>query len=134
VRIFLLNFSDIDVRIGAGQKIGQLILEKISCPDIKVVKNLPETERGSNGFGSTDWQRSCTIPEPRRASPSHDEPEDFVTEFQFDLDHWMGNLEPESSAELLNDLYSLIQSRVDCLYETGVGIKKPTKRLVRILF
>ncbi len=40
--------------ISYGQAIAQLILEKIETPEIELVTDLSETERGSGGFGSTN--------------------------------------------------------------------------------
>ena len=37
----------------AGDRVAQLILERHSTPDIQKVPELPSTERGSQGFGST---------------------------------------------------------------------------------
>lgn len=36
-----------------GDKIAQLILERIKTPDVQLVNSLENTERGSGGFGST---------------------------------------------------------------------------------
>lgn len=36
-----------------GDRVAQLILERIAYPDIKEVNELPSTERGTDGFGST---------------------------------------------------------------------------------
>jgi dUTP pyrophosphatase len=38
----------------AGDRIAQLIFEKIATPDIIVVDDLSATERGDGGFGSSD--------------------------------------------------------------------------------
>jgi hypothetical protein len=44
-----------------GDKIAQLIMEKINRPIIGVVTEHTETKRGSGGFGSTDVPK---IPSP----------------------------------------------------------------------
>ena len=36
-----------------GDRIAQLILEKIATPQVKETADLPSTARGSQGFGST---------------------------------------------------------------------------------
>ena len=36
-----------------GDRIAQIVFEKLKTPAIKEVKNLEGTERGSEGFGST---------------------------------------------------------------------------------
>jgi dUTP pyrophosphatase len=53
VKVILFNFSDIDFEIKEGDRIAQLILEKIYTPEIEVVPVLEETVRGDGGFGST---------------------------------------------------------------------------------
>ena len=47
------NHSDVEFKINKGDKVGQLILENIAIPTIVEVKELPKTDRGDNGFGST---------------------------------------------------------------------------------
>ena len=53
IRAVLFNHSWKFVRIRKGQKITQLVVTKIITPNLEVVDSLEETERGSNGFGST---------------------------------------------------------------------------------
>lgn len=54
VGVVLFNFSqDEDFEVKTGDRIAQLILEKISTPPIEVVASLDETVRGEGGFGST---------------------------------------------------------------------------------
>lgn len=56
LKVILLNTGDEDVVIEHGERIAQLIIEKIAIPDIIVVGNeddLSLTGRGENGFGST---------------------------------------------------------------------------------
>jgi len=53
VGVVLFNFSDVDFNVRVGERIAQLILEKIECPEVVEVDNLNSTIRGSGGFGST---------------------------------------------------------------------------------
>lgn len=53
LRVLLFNLTDDDVKIEAGDRIAQLVLERISTPDVVVVESLDSTERGAGGFGST---------------------------------------------------------------------------------
>jgi len=53
VKIMLHNLSNDTYEIKKNDRIAQLILEKIETPDITLVDNLDNTERGSCGFGST---------------------------------------------------------------------------------
>ena len=43
-----------DYSIKAGERIAQLVLVNTYGVDFKVVDSLPETDRSSGGFGSTD--------------------------------------------------------------------------------
>ena len=54
VFVLLFNHSDKDLEVKKGDRVAQLILEKIATPEIEQVNSLDETARGSQGFGSTD--------------------------------------------------------------------------------
>jgi hypothetical protein len=49
----LFNHADTAFEIKKGDRIAQLILEKIVTPPVLEVESLEETERGSGGYGST---------------------------------------------------------------------------------
>lgn len=53
VGVILFNFSDVDFEVKAGDRIAQLILERIVTPDVVEVEDLDSTVRGAGGFGST---------------------------------------------------------------------------------
>lgn len=53
VTVILLNTDKTPFEVKKGDRIAQLILHKISTPDVLVVDELSQTERGSGGFGST---------------------------------------------------------------------------------
>ncbi|CCM03368.1 uncharacterized protein FIBRA_05498 [Fibroporia radiculosa] len=53
VFVLLFNLSDKDFQIEEGDRIAQLILERIVTPEIIEVTDLDETLRGVGGFGST---------------------------------------------------------------------------------
>ena len=50
----LYNTGDEPIRLAAGSKICQLILEQIITPEPAWATDLDETARGAGGFGSTD--------------------------------------------------------------------------------
>ena len=52
--MLLFNHSDEDFRVKQGDRVAQLILEKIATPMIEQVEDLDKTTRGNQGFGSTD--------------------------------------------------------------------------------
>ena len=53
VGVVLFNHSNEDFEIKRGDRIAQLIIEKISTPEVVEVEDLDSTERGEGGFGST---------------------------------------------------------------------------------
>nr|ALS05253.1 deoxyuridine 5 -triphosphate mitochondrial isoform X2 [Tortanus forcipatus] len=53
VGVVMFNHSKDDFTIRAGDRIAQLVCEKIEYPDIEVMDTLDETVRGEGGFGST---------------------------------------------------------------------------------
>lgn len=53
IGVVLFNLSDVDFNVTRGDRIAQLLLEKIITPEVVEVEELIETERGDGGFGST---------------------------------------------------------------------------------
>ncbi|CAA0813331.1 Deoxyuridine 5-triphosphate nucleotidohydrolase [Striga hermonthica] len=53
VGVVLFNHSDVDFEVKPGDRIAQLIIQKIETPEVSEVDDLDSTERGSAGFGST---------------------------------------------------------------------------------
>uniref|UniRef100_A0A8C4RAM9 Deoxyuridine 5'-triphosphate nucleotidohydrolase n=1 Tax=Eptatretus burgeri TaxID=7764 RepID=A0A8C4RAM9_EPTBU len=53
VNIVLFNFSKKSYSVKKGERIAQLICEKICYPKLQECVSLDNTERGSGGFGST---------------------------------------------------------------------------------
>lgn len=53
VKVILFNLSDTDFAVKEGDRIAQLIIERIYTPDVVVVEKLEESVRGAGGFGST---------------------------------------------------------------------------------
>ena len=53
IGVVLFNHSAVDFPVQVGDKIAQLILEKIKTPTVQKAIVLSATDRGSGGFGST---------------------------------------------------------------------------------
>lgn len=53
VGIGLVNHGQNPVEITNGMRVAQLVISPVLQPEVKVVENLDETERGEGGFGST---------------------------------------------------------------------------------
>ncbi|ODM24110.1 hypothetical protein SI65_01700 [Aspergillus cristatus] len=53
VKVLLFNFSEVDFAVKQGERIAQLVLERIYTPEVTVVEELEESVRGAGGFGST---------------------------------------------------------------------------------
>ncbi len=53
VGVLLINLSADAVTIEKGERVAQLIFERIYTPDLEVRETLEGSERGSGGFGST---------------------------------------------------------------------------------
>merc|ERR1711916_255285 len=60
VGVVLYNHSDVDFEIKAGDRVAQLVLEKIATPDVVELESLDETDRGAGGFGSTGVASTTT--------------------------------------------------------------------------
>lgn len=53
ISVVLVNLSDKDFKIEKKQKIAQMLIQKVESPEIEVVEELSDSERGEDGFGST---------------------------------------------------------------------------------
>ena len=53
IGVILFNHSDSDFPVKVGDRVAQLILERIYTPEVEEVAELDSTERGAGGFGST---------------------------------------------------------------------------------
>ena len=53
VMVLLFNFGDSAFNVGRGDRIAQLVLERISMAELEELPSLNETDRGEGGFGST---------------------------------------------------------------------------------
>jgi dUTP pyrophosphatase len=71
VKALLVNLSDVPVRIEKGDRVAQLILERISTPDTEEVDDLAPyaTDRGTGGFGSTGVAGSLPAAAAAAATP-----------------------------------------------------------------
>lgn len=52
--VALANVSDQPVQIMQGDRIAQILIQKVEAVNVEVVDDLSESERGKDGFGSTD--------------------------------------------------------------------------------
>lgn len=53
IRVKLYNLGDGDYIFEKGDKISQLVIEKIETPSLEIVREFAPSERGDRGFGST---------------------------------------------------------------------------------
>ena len=52
-RVLLYNHSEVPYFVNTGDRIAQIICEKIASPIVKIVEELDETARGEGAFGSS---------------------------------------------------------------------------------
>ena len=55
VKVILINQGNEECLIQTGERMAQIIVAKINTETAVQVKHLPKTDRGTQGFGSTDW-------------------------------------------------------------------------------
>ena len=53
ILVTLINTSDVDFEIRRGDRIAQLIFQKVERATFVAVAELPQSERGATGFGSS---------------------------------------------------------------------------------
>ena len=62
VKVVLFNHGSLDFHATKGDRIAQLLLERIASPPVMLVTELPETSRGAKGFGSSGLNMAETTP------------------------------------------------------------------------
>lgn len=60
IKVLLFNFGKQDYRVNIGDRIAQLICEKIVTPPVREVPLLNSTIRGDRGFGSSGYAKTQT--------------------------------------------------------------------------
>ena len=68
VKVVLANLGDQPYRVEKGDRIAQLIIEKIANRELEEITQLDDTERGDQGFGSSNTTRDQEI-KGQRAKP-----------------------------------------------------------------
>lgn len=53
IMIALINLGTEPVTVARGTRIGQLVFQRVEAVELEEVADLPPTERGAGGFGST---------------------------------------------------------------------------------
>lgn len=53
IKVLLFNHTDKPFEVKVGERIAQLIIERIDLPQVVEVDDLGDTQRGGGGFGST---------------------------------------------------------------------------------
>jgi len=61
VKVIMMNHGKKSYQVQEGDRIAQMIIEKIDTSDMMEVDNLQITDRGNKGFGSTDLLPKRTI-------------------------------------------------------------------------
>jgi dUTP pyrophosphatase len=53
VKVLLFNHADTDFAVKEGDRVAQLVIERIYTPEVVEVQELEASVRGAGGFGST---------------------------------------------------------------------------------
>ncbi|CAK9146356.1 unnamed protein product [Ilex paraguariensis] len=57
IRVILFSHSDVDFEVKVGDRVAQMIIEKILTPEVAEVDDFDSTVRGAGGIGSTSVQK-----------------------------------------------------------------------------
>lgn len=53
VFVLLFNHAEKDYQVSIGDRVAQLVLERIATPEVTEVESMEATVRGAGGFGSS---------------------------------------------------------------------------------
>lgn len=62
--VILINLGQVDKKVSVGDKIAQIIFENYTTAIMTEVPELPTTNRGDGGFGSTDKKSPSSLASP----------------------------------------------------------------------
>lgn len=62
IGVLLVNLGEQEFHVSHGDKIAQLVIQKVYRAEISVTTTLPRTERGDQGFGSTKASKEMDAP------------------------------------------------------------------------
>jgi dUTP pyrophosphatase len=51
----MVNLDSVPQELKRGDRLAQLVVSKVERPEVEIADELPATERGSGGFGSTGF-------------------------------------------------------------------------------
>ena len=71
IMVGLINHSEHPYYIKKGDRIAQIVIEKVENPDICVVTELSTTSRNDQGFGSTERRSAKSPGHPNSVHPLH---------------------------------------------------------------
>ena len=69
--VILFNHGDQDYPITRGDSVAQIIYEKVGIPIYEKTKSIPQTERGTKGFGSLDLAQQSLEQAPDTTGAKH---------------------------------------------------------------
>ena len=55
LRVIMVNFGQELFTVNRGDRVAQIVFSKVETPLIKIVEEIEETDRGTDGFGSTGF-------------------------------------------------------------------------------
>lgn len=68
IKVIVVNLDSHEpIHLARGDRIAQLVVQRVERPDFVEVAELPESARAEGGFGSTGGYRGGTGSEPRRS-------------------------------------------------------------------
>nr|XP_033778066.1 uncharacterized protein LOC117349128 [Geotrypetes seraphini]XP_033778067.1 uncharacterized protein LOC117349128 [Geotrypetes seraphini] len=109
VAVLLVNNGDSEYKVQLGDRVAQLICEKIWHPDVIQCSGLPETSRAQRGFGSTD----------------RDGPESSVPGEPLDIP--LGNVGAGDLAKLENEVHQIKKELASARQDWEAGVKACTE-------
>mmetsp|Transcript_23667 Transcript_23667/g.39058 ORF Transcript_23667/g.39058 Transcript_23667/m.39058 type:complete len:191 (-) Transcript_23667:272-844(-) len=72
VGVLLFNHGEAELKVARGDRVAQLILERIATPEVIEVADLEDSARGAGGFGSTGVQGKAADADSKQVKPLAD--------------------------------------------------------------
>ena len=136
VGVVLFNHGDQEFEVKMGDRIAQMIFEKIDTPEVVEVQGLEDTVRGAGGFGSTGIKTNDTDGQILKQNVQAEKNETLKSKYnarpRTDRDGKRTEKEVKLSHEReiisINKLKNLIQKKEPVFFGSDLGTRKETSQ------
>eukprot|EP00928_Gymnodinium_smaydae_P022314 TRINITY_DN1878_c0_g2_i1.p1 TRINITY_DN1878_c0_g2~~TRINITY_DN1878_c0_g2_i1.p1 ORF type:complete len:493 (-),score=133.23 TRINITY_DN1878_c0_g2_i1:178-1656(-) len=132
VGVVLFNYGAEDFAVAPGDRVAQLILEKISMASCQEVESLEETARGAGGFGSTGVSEKADASKEAEAKAAPSSSTLLVKRLVPEATMPVRGSDHAAGFDLAAAVAAVVPARGKAIVKTGLSIATPSDVYARI--